>query len=226
MNKIKVTLKEIIIIASLILVLTTTICCKNNDENTPPKKTQDVKELEKPTWWTRIYSLGYKSNESLKLGDIKNLDKIYGFRLAKFNADIFAYGIRGKKYTYLNDETEPLVFEKLEQENYNWLDINMGSFVNDRLNKSVIESARLTFLQRKLKMIELNYIEELPNNGVEVINLNKRQNEPADYSEVTLFDFYRKALGEPIKILIAQPPYGKFELVTDKSMQEVLKIID
>lgn len=226
MNKIKVTLKEIKIITSLILVLITTICCKNNDENTPPEKAQDVEELEKPTWWTRIYSLGYKSDESLKLGDIKNLNKIYGFRLAKFNTDIFAYNIRGKKFTYLNDETEPPVSEKLEQENYNWLDINMGSPVVDQLNKGVIESARLTFLQRKLKMIELNYIEELPYNGVKVINLNKRPNQPADYSEITLFNFYKSALGEPTKILTAPTPYGKFELVTDKSMQEVLKMID
>jgi hypothetical protein len=223
---IKLNLKEIKIITLLMLVITTVICCKNIENENPPEKAQDLEELEKPTWWTRIYSLGYKSDESLKLGDIKNLNKIYGFRLAKFNTDIFAYDIRGKKFTYLNDDTEPPVSEKLEQENYNWLDINMGSPVADQLNKGVIESARLTFLQRKLKMIELDYIEELPNNGVKVINLNKRQNEPADYSEITLFDFYRKALGEPTKIYTASTPFGKFELVADKSMQEVLKTLD
>lgn len=219
-------MKNTKIILISFLTFLTLMCCKNNDENTPTEKTQEVEELEKPTWWSRIYSLGYKSDESLKLGDINNLDKIYGFRLAKFNTDIFAYDIRGKKFTYLNDETEPHVSEKLEQENYNWLDINMGSPIADQLNKGVIESARLTFLERKLKMIELNYIEELPNNGVKVINLNKRPNQPADYSEITLFDFYRKALGEPTKILTAPTPYGKFELVTNKSMQEVLKTID
>jgi hypothetical protein len=216
-------MKNIKVILIPFLVFLTLVCCKNIEENTPTEKTQEV---EKPTWWTRIYSLGYKSEESLKLGDINNLNKIYGFRLAKFNTDIFAYDIRGKEFTYLNDETEPPVSEKLEQENCNWLDINMGHPITDKLNKGIIESARLTFLQRKLKMIELDYVEELPNNGVEVVNLNERQNKPADYSEITLFDFYRKALGEPTKIYTASAPFGKYELVKDKSMQEVLKTID
>lgn len=223
---IKLALKEIKIIMLLTFALIILIGCKNNEEINSTESKQEIKELVKPNWWTAVYSLGYKSDKSLKLGNINNLDKIYGFRLAKFNTDIFAYDIRGKKFTYLNDETEPPGSEKLEQENYNWLDINMGSSITDQLNKGVISSTRLTFLQRKLKMIELEYIEELYNNGVEIMNLNKNQNEPADYSQITLFEFYKKVLGEPTQIYVAPENFGKYELIENKNMYEVLKTLD
>lgn len=215
----------------IIVLMLNFISCKNNHERNIIDDVNIETKEEKGTWYSRLSSLGYKSDNSLKIGDINNLDKIYGFRLAKFNSDIFDYKINNKQHTYLNGPGS--IQENLDQNKYNYIYIFMSNDIADKLNKGVISHANLTFLDRKLKKISFEYNEAIYNNGVEEINLSRDPNQPADYSQITLFEFYKNALGEPTKIYTSKLKTGfsnknirDYDLVEDKNMDEVLKILD
>ena len=215
----------------LLAVLFIIISCKNNTSiDTAEEVFVEPKLVVKNDWNSRFSRLEKTEDRDLKVEDLSNLDKINGFRNAHFNANLddFTYSSRTVRINGYDFE-EGLNNHKCST--YNSISLELGSATVYGLANGKLEIANLTFLDNKLKRINIQYVERLFKNGYgDRVNINKEENAKADYAEISLFKFYKSAFGEPTKIYIAKKEEGEILrgdfFIINTTLENAIKELD
>ena len=155
------------------------VACNNvHVEPSTENQVSEIKIEPKKMWYQPFWSGQKNSTKDLEVGSLENLDKMNGFRDAKFNTVLSEYdfNIPGTEVdTCANYSRVDMLF------------LNDGEF---NLSDGRITRIDLEFLDEKLKIINLLYEEIIGNSS----------DKKMIYENLDIFNFLVTSFGEPEKI--------------------------
>jgi hypothetical protein len=177
-----------------------------------------VNDIQKPAWDLSISS-DYNSDNDLIPGDINNLDKINGFRLAKFNTDINHYSFDYEN-TLSNDKTFPKygfdfrLYPELLENDFIYFELyfNKEEKKKYELAHGNIVKSSFKFYNKKLKLIELCYEE--------------KKAADSRFSTIELFNLYRMAFGNPTCIMVRTGTEKRYEKKYKILEEQIIKYVN